>query len=590
MSTNTKKNNTVDSLPTFNKHHYYYKVKTKNRETKNPMSIPTETEVVSIESIFNSSNTKIVTNILSFLEFKDIYKLKTLNKNFKKVLTNKKILREYALKGGISSENRLFFYETLINIQSLQQKLLEELSEYNIQSDIYNNILTLAHEKIDKDKNFSYISEQIKKDLNRTFYTTIFKEGNGTIMLNNILTAIAFVRPEIGYCQGMNFIVGSLINFINSEEKCFWIFLYFIDSLDLKKLYLQNVPEFLIKLYQLNYFINEHFPDLMPHLKRNQINLDIFFGKWILTIFSNFLPFETLYHIWDLFIIDKWKAIFKFSIIIMNHMKDKLMIMNSLSFSSYVRNNANIDSLKFSDLSKFYNQYKITNKQLFKLREDFLIDQFKSKLEINESKLANEHNIYISNYQNELYNLSNDLKLAAEIFQQEIDLINIECEQKLKQYEQKQSKVNRLKAKIEQEIEIKVQYENSLKQLTSIVPTKKNQIPKNKNNKNLKISNIYKKAINFSFDNIKHFIKKDSNEYEKIIKKINNLNKEIDNDNKTLIIECQKLDKKQICYEKILKKRNETQNQMDAFLRKSELAKRELIKNLYRKLNPTFFD
>ena len=101
MSINTKKNNTVDSLPTFNKHHYYYKVKTKNPKTKRPMSISTETEFISIESIFNSSNTKIVTNILSFLEFKDIYKLKTLNKNFKNILTNKKILREYALKGGI---------------------------------------------------------------------------------------------------------------------------------------------------------------------------------------------------------------------------------------------------------------------------------------------------------------------------------------------------------------------------------------------------------------------------------------------------------------------------------------------------------
>ena len=399
--------------------------------------------------------------------------------------------------------------------------------------------MSLANEKINKDKNFADISEQIKKDLNRTFYTTKFKEGNGKIMLNNILTAIAFIRPEIGYCQGMNFIVGSLINFINSEEKCFWIFLYFIDNLDLKKLYFQNVPEYLIKLYQLNYFINGHFPDLIPHLERNQINLDIFFGKWILTLFSNFLPFETLYHIWDLFIIDKWKAIFKFSIIIINHMKDKLMTMNSLSFSTYVGNNANIDLLKFSDLSKFYNHYKITNKQLIRLREDLLIDQFKSKLEINKSKLVNEHNIYISNYQNELYDLTNDLKLAAEIFQHEIDLLNIECEQKLKQYEQKLSKVNNLKAKIEQEIEIKIQYENSLKKLTSNLPSQASQIPKNKNNKNFKITNIYKKAINFSFDNIKHFIKKDSNEYEKIIKKINNLNKEIDNSNKTLIIECQ---------------------------------------------------
>ena len=42
-------------------------------------------------------------------------------------------------------------------------------------------------------------------------------------MLSDILTALAFIRPEIGYCQGMNFIVGALINFIDDEERCFWI-------------------------------------------------------------------------------------------------------------------------------------------------------------------------------------------------------------------------------------------------------------------------------------------------------------------------------------------------------------------------------
>ena len=573
MRTNSQKNKIIDI---FNDHQNLCKVKAKKEKTKKSLPLPTETEVASIQTIFKNSSKKIVTNILSFLEIKDIQNLKYVNKNFQKIVTNKKILREYALNGGISSENRLFFYETLIDIKSLKQKILTELSEYNIQSDIYNYILSLANEQINKDKNFSYISEQINKDLNRTFYTSKFKEGNGKIMLNNILTAIAFIRPEIGYCQGMNFIVGSLINFIDNEEKCFWIFLYFIDNLDLKKLYLQNVPEYLIKLYQLNYFINKKFPDLVPHLKRNQINLDIFFGKWILTIFSNFLPFETLYHIWDLFIIDKWKAIFKFSLILIKYMKDDLLNMNSLSFSSYVRNNANIDLIKFSDLSKFYKHYTITNKQLFKLREDFLIDEFKTKLEINNTKWADEQSIYISNYQTELNDLNNNIKFAGDLFQQQIDIINIECEDNKKQYEQKLSKVNDLKAKIEQEIEIKTEYEKSLKLLSSNVPTKANDIPKNKNNKNLKISNIYKKAINFSFDNIKHFIQKDSNEYDKIIKKLNILNKEID--------------KKQICYEKSLQSRNEIQKQMDTFLRKSELSKRELIKNLYRKINPSFFN
>ena len=415
MRTNFQKNKIIDIC---NDHQNLCKIKAKKEYTKKSLPIPIETEVPSIQSIFNNSNKKIVTNILSFLEIKDIQNLKYVNKNFQKIVTNKKILREYALNGGIYAENRLFFYETLIDIKSLKQKILTELSEYNIQSDIYNNILSLANEQINKDKKFSYISEQINKDLNRTFYTSKFKEGNGKMMLNNILTAIAFVRPEIGYCQGMNFIVGSLINFIDNEEKCFWIFLYFIDNLDLKKLYLQNVPEYLIKLYQLNYFINKKFPDLVPHLKRNQINLDIFFGKWILTIFSNFLPFETLYHIWDLFIIDKWKAIFKFSLILINYMKDDLLILNSLSFSSYVRNNANIDLIKFSDLSKLYKHYTITNKQLIKLREDFLIDEFETKLEKNNTKWADEHSIYISNYQMELNDLTNNIKFAGDLFQQ----------------------------------------------------------------------------------------------------------------------------------------------------------------------------
>ena len=59
-------------------------------------------------------------------------------------------------------------------------------------------------------------------------------------MLNNILLANALIRPEIGYCQGMNFIVGTLINFIDEEEKCFRIFLFFIDNIELIMLYKQN--------------------------------------------------------------------------------------------------------------------------------------------------------------------------------------------------------------------------------------------------------------------------------------------------------------------------------------------------------------
>ena len=66
---------------------------------------------------------------LLFLEFKDLIEFRNINKHFQKLLTNKKILREYALSGVMSSENRLLFYETLINIKDLKQNLIKDLSK-----------------------------------------------------------------------------------------------------------------------------------------------------------------------------------------------------------------------------------------------------------------------------------------------------------------------------------------------------------------------------------------------------------------------------------------------------------------------------
>jgi hypothetical protein len=49
--------------------------------------------------------------------------------------------------------------------------------------------------------------------------------------------AIAYIRPEIGYCQGMNFVAGSILYFIDDEELTFWVFLALLDDLELNSLY-----------------------------------------------------------------------------------------------------------------------------------------------------------------------------------------------------------------------------------------------------------------------------------------------------------------------------------------------------------------
>ena len=420
------------------------------------------------QNLFDKKNKKIYLTIITYLEYIDILSLQQINKQFYSLLHSPTLSKKYALKGLINSpKNRIIFYESNINVKKMFNTVKKELVDYKINHQIFNNILKIAEKSKETNKKFSHVLDEIYRDINRTFYTTKFVEGNGKKMLMDILTALAFIRPEIGYCQGMNFIAGALINFIDDEEKCFWIFLSFIDNIEMNLLYLKNMPDYQIRVYQLNYFIKEYFPELSTHFKKNQINPDVFFSKWILTIFSNYLPFDVLYKVWDVFIFDKWKAIFKFSLMILNSMKDKLMGMDLIAFSQYIKDNKNNSTLiNFEEFSKHYKDYKITNRQLNELREDFFIEQVKNKIESADSEWETDQSDYVNNYKKDLEDHLNNFKVLIDQLKDEIGKVNIEYERNSKKYEEKLKKVNELKMKLETKREIKTGYENVLKRFS----------------------------------------------------------------------------------------------------------------------------
>jgi len=54
----------------------------------------------------------------------------------------------------------------------------------------------------------------VGRDLPRTFTTDQILEKEGLEQLKNNLEAIAFTIPEVGYCQGMNFISATLLSIL----------------------------------------------------------------------------------------------------------------------------------------------------------------------------------------------------------------------------------------------------------------------------------------------------------------------------------------------------------------------------------------
>ena len=439
----------------------------KNKK-ENPIKLFTQNNDnnnLSLFSLFihNNSNNSLIISIISFLSYKDLLEFQKISKQFYTILSNPKIRKEYILHSNISNDEHLLFYESNINIKILKDNLIKELNDYNISSKIYKNILNLSKNSKEKNEKYSHVIQEIERDINRTFYTEKFKKGNGKKMLINILSALAFIRPEIGYCQGMNFIAGALIDLIEEEEKIFWIFLSFIDNIDLNLLFLKNMPDYSIRVFQLNYYIKIYFPKLFNHFKKEQINQDIFFSKWILTIFANYLPFNKLYKIWDIFIIDKWKAIFRISMVLLGLMKNKLIELDLTQFYLYIKSEEIKEKISFKYISEHYRDFKITNKKLNKLKEDFFVEKVKEKLEDKMEEWDLDQEQFVLNYKNDLNNHENEIKEKIDNLKKKIEKSNKKCEIKNQKVMKQLDIIKNYKLQMETNIEVKEGYEKVLK-------------------------------------------------------------------------------------------------------------------------------
>lgn len=66
---------------------------------------------------------------------------------------------------------------------------------------------------------------------------------------------------------------------------------------------------------------------------------DYFTSKWIMTVFACFLPFEQLPPIFDMFLMDGWRAIFRIGIALLREMEPALLRMDMVEMCNYFRDN-----------------------------------------------------------------------------------------------------------------------------------------------------------------------------------------------------------------------------------------------------------
>ncbi|XP_067118564.1 small G protein signaling modulator 3 homolog [Centruroides vittatus] len=146
-------------------------------------------------------------------------------------------------------------------------------------------------------------SKQIEKDLLRTMPSNAcFSHMNSTGIsrLRRILRGLAWLYPEIGYCQGTGVIGASLLLFLE-EEDAFWLMCQIVEDLLPASYYSSTLIGVQADQRVLIALITNYLPDLDVVLKEHDIELSLITLQWFLTLFANVVHMKILLRIWDMF-------------------------------------------------------------------------------------------------------------------------------------------------------------------------------------------------------------------------------------------------------------------------------------------------
>lgn len=190
-------------------------------------------------------------------------------------------------------------------------------------------------------------AESIERDLHRTFPDNInfkpeqpSKRGVETPLLSSlrcVLRAFAIYRPQIGYCQSLNFLAGLLLLFL-PEEKTFWM-LHIITTEYLPGTHEISLEGANVDLWVLMLALKESSPSIWAKVgvgdeEVSSIHtvrlppISLCTTSWFMSMFIGTLPTESVLRVWDVVFYEGSKMLFRIALAIFKMGEPRIKAVN----------------------------------------------------------------------------------------------------------------------------------------------------------------------------------------------------------------------------------------------------------------------
>eukprot|EP01065_Artemidia_motanka_P036128 TRINITY_DN44028_c0_g1_i1.p1 TRINITY_DN44028_c0_g1~~TRINITY_DN44028_c0_g1_i1.p1 ORF type:complete len:429 (+),score=144.15 TRINITY_DN44028_c0_g1_i1:54-1340(+) len=206
------------------------------------------------------------------------------------------------------------------------------------------------------------VLRQIRMDMSRTFPgNSFFTALNGVERLERILVAYSVRNPEVGYCQGMNYIAGFLLVMVEEEdaarsqeafqtalspvekeERVFWMLVCIVERRMYSRGYYMSKSEmFALKmdclvLKRLTRQLQPQVYKRISEFPRCPIFM-VLSASWFITLFIDSLPSEALLKVWDAFALEGRVVLFRVAIAILRLCEDAILSASDVNIVADVR-------------------------------------------------------------------------------------------------------------------------------------------------------------------------------------------------------------------------------------------------------------
>ncbi|XP_028816905.1 TBC1 domain family member 2A isoform X2 [Denticeps clupeoides] len=207
-------------------------------------------------------------------------------------------------------------------------------------------------------------SHQIQLDLPRTLTTNQhFSSPSSPALekLHRILLAFSWHNHNIGYCQGLNRIAALALVVLGDEEDAFWCLVTVADAIMPKDYYTKTLTDSQADQWVLKDFMAEKLPRLHAHLQEHSVDVALATFNWFLVVFVESLPSDILLRVWDAFLYEGTKVIFRYALALFKYKEeDILKIHDTVEIYHYLRfftktitDSRKLTNIAFNDMNPF---------------------------------------------------------------------------------------------------------------------------------------------------------------------------------------------------------------------------------------------